>query len=232
MRNRLIAAALAAIALATWLGSVPVAEQENTAGTSVRQRQVKELREGGLAAAAAVTGSYIGGALPADLGSPASLRALVSSSEQIVVATVTSNRAYLTRDGHSILTHYAAGVGEVLKGTLSVSSEVSLVVPGGRVGFSDGSWAQLDLGGFIRPSDGESYVLFLRDARTLYRRETAIGMHSYVPMFGPLGVYHLKDDGGLVIPAGNLKSALARSLVRARLTTSSFISEIKALLNQ
>src|SRR6188472_1755944 len=98
MRNRLIAAALAAIALATWLGSVPVAEQENTAGTSVRQRQVKELREGGLAAAAAVTGSYIGGALPADLGSPASLRALVSSSEQIVVATVTNNRAYLTRE--------------------------------------------------------------------------------------------------------------------------------------
>ena len=221
-----IVAGIVSAGLLLVFGSMTIAQRKGPVDQSVQRRQVHALHREGLRSAAAVTGSYVGEAEAAEWGSPSSLQALVASSEVVVVARVVHNRAYLTRDELSILTHYSAAVEEVVKGSLKVGQSISLIIPGGRVGFPGGSWAQLNLKGFIRPYDGQAYVLFLRPAASLYGREEGVGPDSYMPIFGPLGVYHMVDDKP-IFPAGSLRTPLGSSIVRARLAPRAFIGAAK-----
>ena len=231
MKGRLTGAGICAAVLAAIFAADTEAERQVPIEKLIYDRQLQALQREGLRGAAAVTGTYVGEALSADFGSPTSLSALVSSSEIIVAATVIHNRCVMTRDGLSILTHYFARTDEVIKGTSPSNRELRLIVPGGRVAFPDGSWAQLNLKGFIRPETGESYVLFLKSASSLYRTENAIDDSSYMPVFGPLGVYHLKPVGR-IIPAGGYRTAFGRSIASGRLTSAEFLTMIRSIARE
>lgn len=208
-----------------------IGAQPQDDAASVGARQAAAHRKAGLRGAASVTGSYIGQVHAAELGSPTSLRALTASAEAIVLATIDSNRCHLTSDGYSILTRYEATVERAFKGAVKKGMELSLIVPGGRVAFDDGSWAQLNVPGLRRPEDGKRYVMFLRNAHSVHAAEPAvIDKNSYVPAFGPLGLYRIDADTARVFPAGNVRSALARVIVAQRLTGPAFMEQIDEIV--
>lgn len=194
----------------------------------IRARQVTAYRNGGLRAAASITGSYVGEIEHDELGSPSSLRALASSSQIIVVGRVESNVCRLSQDGFSIYTEYEVAVERPLKGP--VVDRITLIVPGGRVLFENGNWAQLNISNLARPEDRRRYVFFLREAKpTRGEVRSHAAAETYVPAFGGLGIYPLTTRQGFIFPLGNINSPLSRSIVQQRLAPDAFVEYVMQL---
>src|SRR5687767_7040966 len=171
----------------------------------ISRQQELALREGGIRAAVKVTGHYVGPAEFHDHLIALGLDTLVHDSTAVVVGTIGDNRCRLSADGKVITTDYTVTVVESLKGAAAVGSTVTVSIPGGRVEFEDGTWAELVAEDFILPQSGQRFVLFLgpskyRPAEDVQKQAGPLGVLS--PRFGSQGVFYVTPDLLRVYPRG------------------------------
>lgn len=124
----------------------------------------------------------------------ASLKDMVSSSLLIVIATTESNVSRMSEDRKSIRTFYRARVEEVLKGNLKAGGNITVSLPGGKVGFPDGSTAEVQTTWFKKMLSNKRYLLFLTGKPN---------GDTFMPTGGPQGVFEIPADGtGLLSHSG------------------------------
>src|SRR5918996_897524 len=132
---------------------------------SIPRHQQLAVRLHGLHAAAKITGSFVG---PVDFHNEVvamDLETLIHDSTVILVGQIGDNRCRLSADERRITTDYNVTVLETLKGTVAVGDSVIVSLPGGKVVFEDGTWAELLPNEYRMPQMGERYVLFLAPSR-------------------------------------------------------------------
>jgi hypothetical protein len=199
--------------------------------THVRQENVA--RASGLHEAAKLTGHYVGFTGYPNVGGPADLAELIDVSPLIVVGTVVENVSRSAADGRTIVTLYSIHSESVFKGHLR-SDRLSMILPGGRVRFADGTEAELRTSGLRRPRTGEVWAWFARSAPEEFARgnETFIQPGgAFVPVAGALGAYELSGRfGAYVGPAGYPTSPLSRWLHQRRFSREDFLDELRRLM--
>lgn len=197
----------------------------------VVERQRAAFDTGGLAAAAAVTGQYFALApIPPDIGGPIDLKELVDNSADIVIGWTLQHSMRLAATGRTIFSYYDVRIERVVKGTLNQGDEISVVVPGGRVTFADGSMAQLSTPGFHAPLNSRRYLWFLRraDASHVASHEKIIrAAGAFAPTDVKLGIYDVTSGDIDAHPSGYFRSPLARQIRSKGLSTDGLIEEVK-----
>lgn len=106
-------------------------------------------------------GHYVGAESPSRVGEFNSLAGLTARSTAVIIGIPQDNRTSMTPDGRSVTIDYKVRVEHVYKGTLGVGSVVTVSLPGGRIGFADGSTAEVRTGWFKKMESGKAYALFL-----------------------------------------------------------------------
>jgi hypothetical protein len=187
---------------------------------------------GDLRAAAALSGSIIVNSPAVDSLNVSSLKELVALSEVVIVGKVTGNVARLSSDGLGIFGYYTVSVERVISASESIQNVITVAMPGGRVGFPDGTWAQVNAPGSRWPLTGHEYMFFLAnppdDIPELGNGPSRRSLYALVD--GPLSVYELKGDGSNVQSNGLVRSRLAQSIVHAELSSTAFESMVRAFV--
>lgn len=148
---------------------------------------------------------------------PFSLAALVANSQIIVRGHAIANHTVMPPNQKTLFLRYEIEVDEVLKG--SPGKSVSVVTPGGRWQFEDGTTAEVRRLGFP-PLDPEgSFYLFLRPA--------VFFPDAFQPTGGPQGVYQIIDATTLRLYAGKRHTQLAEI---AGLSPEAFELRIQSML--
>jgi hypothetical protein len=135
---------------------------------SIDQQRVWQAE--GVRAAAKLTGGFRM-MLPPPETELQGLEVLVRNSDEIVVAKVESMEAFVAGNGRNIYTRYRLAVEEAFKGQLNRLDVFHLQIPGGKVVFPDGTWAEFTLANrrgsrtaapelFREPVKGERFVVF------------------------------------------------------------------------
>lgn len=147
-----------------------------------------------------------------------SLANMVAASESIVIVTTESNVCKLSDDGKVVRTFYQARVEDVLKGHVKTGRDITVSLPGGMVGFPDGSTAEVQTPWFRKMVNNKRYLLFLTGKPT---------SDSFTTTGGPQGVFEIAADGGL-----RSHSGLANDVMRqnAGKSNQAFVREIKDAL--
>jgi len=147
-----------------------------------------------------------------------SLANMVAASESIAIVTTDSNACKLSEDGKVIRTFYRARVEEVLKGHVKTGGNITVSLPGGKVGFPDGSTAEVQTPWFRKMVNHKRYLLFLTGKPT---------SDSFTTTGGPQGVFEIAADGGVLSHSG-----LANDVMRqhAGKSNQAFVREIKNAL--
>lgn len=162
----------------------------------IDQRREKAWKEGGLRAAAAVTGTYLLTRSANDLSAD-SIDFLIQHSPVIVVGRVLANRTWLNARGDLITTDYQVAVEQALKGPARPADRLTVSLPGGKIAFDDGSSAEVRITDMMLPLNDERYVLFLRDTRYepgSEQRRASSG-RLYMPSFGAVSLYRVSERG-------------------------------------
>jgi hypothetical protein len=192
----------ASLALTVLLAAVaPSLKAVSDQQGSMREQRLAEseaLRRGGIRAAAATTGHYVGTVSAESENNVVSLAQLVEWHDLIVIGRIKSSRGWLTADGETVVTDYRIAVERVLKG--EPADVITVSMPGGLVTFEDGSAATL-VSTMPAPRDGERYLLFLRPS--WFPASAAQSRAAAGPLFAPqhlaLSVHYL-DSQNRVIP--------------------------------
>jgi hypothetical protein len=144
-----------------------------------------------------------------------SLANMVAASESIAIVTTESNVCKLSEDGKVVRTFYRARVEDVLKGHVRTGGNITVSLPGGKVGFSDGSTAEVQTPWFRKMVNRKRYLLFLSGKPT---------SDSFTTTGGPQGVFEIAADGSLLSHSG-----LANDVMRqyAGKNNQAVIKEIK-----
>ena len=111
-------------------------------------------------------GHYVGGESPARVGEFNSLAGLTARSAAVIIGIPQENRTSLTPDGRSVTIDYKVRVEYVYKGALREGNIVTVSLPGGRIGFDDGSTAEVRTPWFRKMESGKAYALFLTGGRS------------------------------------------------------------------
>jgi hypothetical protein len=194
---------------------------EQSSETDTHKRQRKAMKDGGLVAAAAISGSYVTSLNVGVVGGPAYLEELASLTSDIVVGSTDDNVCRLTADGKSIETIYTVRVETATKGLIQPGAVIAVAVPGGKVSLPGNRWAQVNTPGFLEPMSGHRYVWFLNQSSTDPAR--------FELSQGPLGLYDLAPRSKYVAPSGSAKSMLAQNLTKRHLTPDQFVNALKTL---
>jgi hypothetical protein len=189
-------------------------------------RQEQAFRAGGLAAAAAVTGSYVR-TIDLDVDSfPGTIKQLVDRSTVVGLGRSTTNLSVVDTTGRRIFTHYSVVMDRFLKG--SPRGPLEVAVEGGRVSFNGRSvTAQVNVRGVRKPRDGVQYVWFLRPAR---RNVTRTASEVFAPVHDVLGVFDASQNR--VGPSGRLDLPLLHRVAAAKMSTDAFVEEITQALRK
>ena len=144
-----------------------------------------------------------------------SLAALVAASESIAIVTTESNVGKLSEDGKVVRTFYRARVEEVLKGHVRTGGNITVSLPGGKVGFPGGGTAEVLTPWFKKMVNHKRYLLFLTGKPT---------SDSFTTTGGPQGVFEIAADGSVLSHSG-----LANDVMRqyAGKSNQAFVKEIK-----
>ncbi|MDQ3068909.1 MAG: hypothetical protein M3R55_04175 [Acidobacteriota bacterium] len=218
-------------------GSGLVAQGRGTAPPSaaqeLRRQQAEALRNGGVEAAASITGHYTGPARAFwTAGDPFSIKEVSDFSHTAVVGRSFTNESQLTADGRSIVMLYHVEIESSVKGAHKRGDRIVVNIPGGKIRFASGAVAEMQLADMIRPQPQTRYVWFLRRAPANLTQggdDSSKGA-SYVPTFGPLGIYALEGGTSFkrVIPLGAYRSRLAMHLIKNPRTVAEFLTEVAA----
>jgi len=190
-----------------------------------RRRQSEAYATGGLRAAAAITGSAVR-SVPCITAAdaPKSIRELGAKSDLVVIGWTASNVSRLSTDGKSIALHYEVRLEKTLKGGPPAAADITVLIPGGKVSFPDGSWAMEMTPNFPPPANNQSVLWFLSRVASKADR-SGVDPDVFMPTHGPLGVYSLQGTRG-VRPHGGVGSSLSRALIRQHWSPEQFISHV------
>lgn len=182
-----------------------VARNGNTQSLQTKTSQepdsvIAAIRKGGLREGARIKGHYVAtdlvnGWLMYDLES------LANSSVAIIIGTPSSASSRLTASGDGIITEYKISVDQVFKGNLT-GKELSLITPGGKVTFEDGTSAEIrttDLGPI---KEHRRYIFFLRASDDT---PEAFGLTG-----GGQGLFELSSSDSQVKPLGGKKDVVQK----------------------
>ena len=216
-RKHLLFAVIGAVSLTFVL---LFAKDANTQSTSNKKAQepdpvVMAIRRGGLREAARLTGTYVGSERTTGWAKY-DIESLTSSSATIVIGTPLSSSSSLAASGERINTDYNVRIERVLKGKLKKDETISLVAPGGKVTFEDGTSAEVktpDLGPIV---EHKRYVFFLR---TSEEKIDAFGLTG-----GGQGLFELSSSDSAVKPLGDKSDSVQRHKEQK---IADFISEIE-----
>jgi hypothetical protein len=151
----------------------------------------------------------------------ASLADMVAHSESIVIVTTDSNVCKLSDDGKVVRTLYRARVEDVLKGHLQAGGNITVSLPGGKVGFADGSTAEVQTVWFKKMVNNRRYLLFLAD------RQNA---DTFIPTGGPQGVFEIPADGSGVLSHSGLSNDAMRQYAGKKIQP--FLTQIRQAIEQ
>lgn len=216
-RNLLLVAVIGATLLAF---AFLLARNANTQSTSNKKSQepdpvVMAIRRGGLREAARLTGTYVGSERTTGWAKY-EIESLTSSSAAIVIGTPLSSASSLAASGERINTDYNVRIERVLKGKLEKGQTISVVAPGGKVTFEDGTSAEVrtpDLGPIV---ENKRYVFFLR---TSEEKIDAFGLTG-----GGQGLFELSSSDSTVKPLGDKSDSVQRHKDQK---LADFVSEIE-----
>jgi hypothetical protein len=196
-------------------GTLTATAQEAIERSSRAQRTAYS--EGGLRAAAAITGHFVH-YLTAPESVGANLPVLCRLSDVIIVGDVSSFSTKVTDNGMDTQTILQVQVHQSLKGSLTPGTISPLVIEGGKVIFEGGSWAETVLSNkdlpnaqFIRfesPTTGRRYVFFGTPAEgathvvqprdSLLEVDTDSVLHAHGPKRAFNAVYDGQPLSGLI----------------------------------
>lgn len=184
----------------TAVPSVGRAARRQQDSQAVRNAKGKAFEVGGLRAAARVTGTYRQTMSPHGGRDAPTLEFLTDNSRVIVIGQIRNGRGWLNETGDTISTDYDLAVERVLKGEVKPGDHVTVSVLGGRVGFPEGTWAQIDTPGMVPPLVGQTFLMFLEISDRHPSGEERAAAHGlvYSPAFMSRGMYLI--DGGIVNP--------------------------------
>jgi hypothetical protein len=145
---------------------------------------------------------------------------LFRDSATVIVGVVNDSFSQLsTPKQNSIATNYQVSVSSVLKGSIQNGSSVSVLFPGGRLEFDNGTTAEVIRPKYWRvPEVNSSYVFFLKEVK---ERE---GFFELVG--GPQGLFKLSSKGHIV-PQGRADDLLMQKYYKR--SVISFLEEISSL---
>lgn len=175
-----------------------------------RRLKLAREREGLRAAAELEGGGYVEEVEFDDELMAPDLRFLAGISDLVVRGMVKSNMSHLVRRQERgfrepieiIETDYTIAVFDVYKGDPGLhSQDITVRIPGGRVEFEDGLWAEARLIGMAPPLDQEEFFLFLR--------ADASEKNVYKVTFARQGLFQVSSDGR-VIPAASSLSLISK----------------------
>ena len=146
------------------------------------------------------------------------LESLTQDSSAIVIGVPTSNECQLTSSRDSITTVYKVSVKEAIKGAFLPDSTITVGLPGGRVNFDDGTFAEIRTPGFEKMVNGKEYVLFL----TKGPNESQI----YNLTGGSQGLFSIREDGQKIISHAPPNFTLSKYNNESR---AWFSSQVRAL---
>lgn len=204
---------------------------------AILQSQDDAFRQGGFAAAAAVAGTFEKTVNAGDEEGPQTVQELVRGSQVVLVGLVVSNRGVLSPRGDSIRTHYQIQPIKVLKGYDLVRDRgASLIVSvlGGRVGFGNHSWAQLNVRYSDPPVNGQDYLFFLNPVDPSFivgGKAVDTQDAEFWTLHGPSGIFGLGASGTELRPADRKHSR--RAVVRdARGDGGALVRSVEAELRR
>ena len=176
---------------------------------------VMAIRNGGLREAAKLKGVYVSSERTSGWAKY-DLENLTTASIVIIIGTPLSSSSRLAASGDRIITEHEIRIERVLKGNLKAPEPVSLIVPGGKVAFEDGSSAEIrtpDLGPI---TEEKRYVFFLKNSDDKPDAFSLVG--------GGQGAFELPSSEANVKPLGN-KTDLVQKHKNQKV--SAFIEEIE-----
>lgn len=196
--------------------------------TREEKRKLQEVREKhGLREAAKLYGGYIENVDFDDELAAMNVATLVGVSDLVIRGVVRSNRSALVRttDGgypegiETIKSDYKVLVLDVYKGDLKLlGREITVRIPGGRMEFEGGLYAEIRTPGFVPPLDHQEFIWFL----DLNRPEG----NRYSLTFSQQGLFELMPEGW-VNPRAGLESPLGKN---AKRDFTQFVAQLRAAL--
>lgn len=219
--------------LARWLACGLVMSLVGLVGTPSLALVHAQTRHANLRVRAETEGSFVQ-RVPWYIPNPAeSLQELVADSYVIAVGQAVTNHSELASNEREVVMVHEVYLLESLKGPVSASDTVLVVVPGGHVDFPDGSYAEWRVNDFRWPEPGNRYLWFLQRVGPSRMDQTrAAGNKPSSPVFepvhGPLGIYLLDTD--LVQASGLRRSRLAARIGLQRLTPGAFTEAVRQLI--
>jgi hypothetical protein len=145
-----------------------------------------------------------------------SLAKMVAASESIAIVTTDSNVCRMSEDGKVVRTFYQARVEDVLKGHVKTGGNITISLPGGKVGFPDHSTAEVQTPWFRKMLNHKRYLVFLSGKPT---------SDSFTTTGGPQGVFEIPADGSGLVSHSGLSNDVMRQY--AGKSASTLVSEIK-----
>ena len=147
-----------------------------------------------------------------------SLADMVAASESIAIVTTEKNVGRMSEDGKTVRTFYRARVEEVIKGHVKAGGNISISLPGGKVGFPGGSTAEVLTPWFKKMVNHKRYLVFLSGKPT---------SDSFTTTGGPQGVFEIAADGNVQSHSG-----LANDVMRqyAGKSSQALVQEIKGAI--
>lgn len=153
------------VALLVLLAALPVSSQSARPGSNIEARErFREFERGGIPAVVAKFGEYKDAAMFGKRLVSEDVLALVRASHAVVLGRVSSSTPQLAEDERHLYTAHTVLVQRIFKGGEAMSTGATIVVnvPGGRIDYSNGTWAEVVLTSGAPPLErGGSYLLFL-----------------------------------------------------------------------
>lgn len=205
---------LAGVALLMVVLGFMVAKSGNTSSLAQPQETtVAAVRRGGLREAAKAKGQYVSsqrttGWLKYDLES------LTENSAIVAIGTPIAATSSIAGSGDRIVTEYRVRIDQTFKGTLKAKSVISMITPGGKVTFEDGTSAEITTPDLGPIEEYKSYVLFLKPGDEAPDTFGLVG--------GGQGLFELSDAA--VKPAGDSVDVVQKYRNRP---VSEFLEEIR-----
>ena len=112
--------------------------------------------------------------------------------------------------------NFVLAVEEVLKGSVQSGKNITVSLPGGKVGFPGGSTAEVQTPWFKKMVNRKRYLLFLSGMPNA---------DTFVTTGGPQGVFEISADGSGVLSHSGLVNDVMRQY--AGKSAQSFLTEIK-----
>ena len=188
------------------------------AQTAQEKRKLHDVRmKQGLKEAAKLYGGYVEAVDFDDNLAAADLAVPAYQSELVVRGVIKSHRSViiLSKEGardepiENVVTDYTVLVLEVYKGDVRlIGRDITVRIPGGRVEWEEGLYAEVRTPGFLRPLNHTEFIVFLRPFGS--ERGPSTEENVYSVTMGRQGMFEIKN-GKRVTPRARFDWPIAKS---------------------